>query len=58
MRYLLDDGYYMTDRMHDVSAVYDDNGNGFYIACDSRFTNDELVDTMSKIIPFITKSIA
>lgn len=58
MRYLLDNGYYMTNRHGNVSSVVDDNGRGFFVSCDDRMSDDEMVKTMAQVIPFITPRIA
>lgn len=53
MRYLLDNGYYITDNSNNVKSVTNDMGAGFVVSCDSRMTDDEIVKTMAKVIPFI-----
>lgn len=58
MRFLLDNGYYMTKRKNNYSEVANDCGNRFVVSCDSRMTDDEIVKTMAEIIPFITPRIA
>lgn len=58
MRFLLDNGYYMTSRKNNFSEVANDEGNRFIVSCDCRMTDDEMVKTMAEIIPFITPRIA
>lgn len=58
MRYLLDNGYYMTNRRNNISEVANDCGSRFIVSCDSRMTDEEMVKTMAEIIPFITPRIA
>lgn len=58
MRFLLDNGFYLTDRKNNYSTVTNDEGKGFVVSCDSRMTEEEIVKTMAEIIPFITPRIA
>lgn len=58
MRFLLDNGYYISHRKNNVSSVTNDEGKGFVVQCDSRMTEAEMIKVMAEVIPFITPRIA